>query len=477
MLGLSTFVLFEATCRLAGWGGQSVPANAFAEFNKNRRLFTLSDDGSNFQIAEERRLYFAKENFPAQKSTGTFRVFVLGGSTVQGRPFSIPTSFGTFLKLGLQHADPETNWEVVNCGGISYGSYRLLPIFTECLNYEPDLFIFCGGHNEFLECVTYGEVIATSPALRQTQSWLDKSHGVRLLRNALPTKPGEFEDNHTARSLLPEEVDAILDHQGGLKAYTRAALRRKTIESQFGHNLKQMVNISNEHQVPIVLMTPPSNLADCPPFKSEFSEATDDAKRKKIADNLKAAADFQSNNLTESIRVLEATTKLDPEFAFTWYQLGRSYSLAGQNMKAETAFIRARDEDICPLRMTSNLADSLQRVADENDIPHVDLNEFFATQNRDGIVGDDSLIDHVHPSFRGNQQIAFELIERLRDQFSIAKPTGWKPVAQETFDNHLQSLEDMYFLRGRQTLGNLRAWASGRADGPPLQLQTTQTKK
>ena len=42
-------------------------------------------------------------------------------------------------------------WQVVNCGGVSYASYRLTPILEEVLTYQPDLMIVCTGHNEFLE--------------------------------------------------------------------------------------------------------------------------------------------------------------------------------------------------------------------------------------------------------------------------------------------------------------------------------------
>ena len=88
--------------------------------------------------------------------------YCLGGSTVQGRPYAIETSFTTWLELNLRTADPRYQWEVVNCGGVSYASYRLVPILRELLAYEPDLFIICTGHNEFLEDRTYASVKARS---------------------------------------------------------------------------------------------------------------------------------------------------------------------------------------------------------------------------------------------------------------------------------------------------------------------------
>ena len=99
----------------------------------------------------------AEEN--ANKSRDEFRIFCLGGSTVQGRPYANETSFTTWLELSLQAADPRRQWQVVNCGGVSYASYRLLPIMKETLQYEPDLYIIYTGQNEFLEERTYGEIV------------------------------------------------------------------------------------------------------------------------------------------------------------------------------------------------------------------------------------------------------------------------------------------------------------------------------
>ena len=48
---------------------------------------------------------------------------------------------------------------MINCGGVSYASYRLGPILDEVLGYEPDLIMLYTGHNEFLEARTYPRLI------------------------------------------------------------------------------------------------------------------------------------------------------------------------------------------------------------------------------------------------------------------------------------------------------------------------------
>lgn len=465
LLGFSIFGIIEATCRLAGWGA-TAPVSTYEEFHAARPLFRLNPEASEYRIAQERRLYFAEESFPAVKSPNVRRIFLLGGSTVQGRPFSIPTSFGTFLKIALKHADPDTEWQVINCGGISYASYRLLPIIRECINYQPDLFIVCTGHNEFLECVTYGEVISASLTLRLAHSWLNASHSIRLVRSMVQPNENGTPGDAAPANILPEEVDAMLDHQGGLEIYTRHALGKDNIASQFGLNLQQMADLCRTHDVPLVFVSPASNLGDCPPFKSQFSDTIDTETKRHLTEQLQQAAERQKDDLPRSIQLLKTITEQDPAFAFSWYQLGRSLRMANRTEDAKAAFVRARDEDVCPLRMTSALEKELLRVAIENDVPFVSLQHVMEHRCRDGIVDSSVLVDHVHPSFRSNQQIALELIKQL----TLNTRQEWLAAAEADFDTHLQSLDDFYFLSGQRTLQSLQAWAAGRGDGPPLEL-------
>jgi len=469
LLGLSIFPLFEATCRIAGWGAETTTVDAWQQFAGTRPLFQRTPDGSNYRIAANRREFFADDSFPVHKSADTRRIFVFGGSTVQGRPFSLSTSFTTFLQLGLTHAVPDTQWEVVNCGGISYASYRLLPIMQECLAYDPDLFVVCTGHNEYLECITYAKTVKTTSAVNHGRRWLESLHSFRLLRQTLHNDTERPEPQPaTSPALLPEEVDAILDHQGGLDHFTRSTLHRSEIASEFGRNLQRMVELSKSASVPLIMMSPPVNLRDCPPFKSEFSDDTTLVHQKQVTADLKAASDQIATNVAQSIALLEHATTLDAQFAFSWYQLGQAYLQAKRFDRAKVAFQRAIDEDVCPLRMTSELQQAMQQVVQQNDVPFLNVQQLMEPDSRLGIVGEFVLADHIHPSFGSHQRIALELANHVGTILKLPATQGWQPFAQKTFDEHLQSLDDLYFLRGRRTLANLKAWTQGRADGPPL---------
>ena len=156
LVGCLPLLLAELGCRLLGFSGAAADSDPFVGFVGSRPLFQLSGDGQRYQISPSRLQFFQPADFPAVKPANTSRIFVLGGSTVQGHPFSTQTAFPRLLELTLQRLDPARRWEVINCGGVSYASYRLLPVLQECLQYQPDIVIFCEGQNEFLEDVTYG---------------------------------------------------------------------------------------------------------------------------------------------------------------------------------------------------------------------------------------------------------------------------------------------------------------------------------
>ncbi|MEO2018383.1 MAG: hypothetical protein ABGZ53_28870 [Fuerstiella sp.] len=478
LLGLAVLPLFEMTCRIAGWGADRLTNDAFAEFAAVRPLFRLGDSGERYHVAEDRRSFFAEDSFAAQKPPNEFRIFVFGGSTVQGRPYSVPTAFGTFLEIGLKHAVPSKRWKVVNCGGVSYASYRLLPIMQECLSYEPDLYIVCTGHNEFLECITYAKVISAAPIVSETYRRLHGWNSFRLLQNAMggaaASDAGADRQYHDA--VLAEEVDALLDHQGGLEAYSRATLHADQVVETFGHNLQRMIDKSRYADVPLLFMCPPSNLQNCPPFKSEFSSQSDDHTRRQIAIDLKTAGQLQATDMQAAIALLEQMAAVDDRFAFSWYQLGQACMLGDRIDEAITAFQRASDEDVCPLRMTSGLRNMMTSVARDNQVPLLDIHQLLQQTARRNIVGDSVLVDHIHPSFRSNQKIALAVIDRLRSLNLIsAEQEEWKTSAQKDFDDHLQSLDNLYFLHGQRTLKSLEGWAQGRGDGPPLALSDDGT--
>jgi hypothetical protein len=174
----------------------------------------------------------------------------------------------------------------------------------------------------------------------------------------------------------------------------------------------------------------------------------------------------------EAIRTARAATTMDPRFALSWYELGQLQMSARHFDNAEVSFRRARDEDVCPLRMTTPLENAMSDIGADDALLYLDAHALLRSKCRNGIVGENVLIDHVHPSFAGHQEIAIAIVDRLIDaEFVSDLDDHWKENARSAYKDHLQQLDDSYFLRGRRTLKNLQLWAAGRSGGPPLPAQ------
>ncbi len=475
LLPFLLLTLAELVCSFAGWGTAAISEDPFVEFSEIRPLFEQSPDRQTWHTSPNRRKYFREDSFSVSKPADEFRIFVLGGSTVQGNPFSIETSFPSYLQIALENADPGHPWKVVNCGGVSYASYRLVPIMQECLAYEPDLFVFCEGHNEFLEDVSYASVREIPHVLSATFGLLNQLRTFRLLRSRVLrlTAPDVLSENAESptevRPILPADVDTLLDHEGGLAAYHRDDDHSSAVVSHFRSNLQRMADLCHQHHVPLLMILPPSNLSDCPPFKPEFSASLSESDRGHIAELLKLARQIAAGRPAEAISMAEQATRIDPRYALAWYELGHLQLAARDFRAAEQSFRQARDEDTCPLRMTTSLEAAMQDVVQDNRLPFLNAHELLRANTTNGIVGDNVLVDHVHPSFRGHEDIAIAIADwMLSAQFASSLNPDWNQATREECRQRLQSLDNLYFLRGQRHLENLKLWAAGRSGGPPL---------
>ncbi len=136
VLGFLPIAICEAGLRLFSVY-PPINYDPFLDLSGTAPLFVKSDDV--WTIPIERQRLFAEASFANVKSPKTRRVFCIGGSTTQGEPYKPPTAFPKWVEINLTLAAPYWDWEVVNCGGLSYASYRMLPIVNEILEHDADL--------------------------------------------------------------------------------------------------------------------------------------------------------------------------------------------------------------------------------------------------------------------------------------------------------------------------------------------------
>lgn len=480
LFSLVTAVAFfgglELVLALVGVRPLGEQEDPFVGFSGYSPVFVEQTDGSGrsfLQTAPNKRPWFNDQRFLRDKSADTFRIFTLGGSTTYGRPYDDATSFSGWLRTFLPLADTSRRWEVVNVGGISYASYRVARVMQELCGYSPDLFVVYCGHNEFLERRTYPQLTATPGWLRNLGGLLSHTRLFTVLRRAVRTRPGSRARDDRSRTVLPEEVHTLLDSAVGLEAYKRDDALRRQVVQHFRLNLRRMVSMARSVGAKIVFITPASNLRDCSPFKSQHRDglSLSDARR---CDQLVAQAQktLASGQVDQAVTLARQAVSLDDRYAAAWFELGRALWAAGRYDEARQAFVRARDEDVCPLRAPTELVQAVREVATQTKAPLVDFVAFVQERSDHGVPGSDWFLDHVHPTVEGHRQLALLLVKKLSELGTVRLGSGWteQAVARAT-ELVLRTLNPRKQAAALRNLSKVLSWAGKRDEADRLALQ------
>jgi len=479
-IGLLPIALIELGLRFAGvaadqpvltqvdsqlGGLNAIDTDPLLDLHALRPLFVLSADGTRMEIAAERMNFFCPASFPVEKGASTLRVFALGGSTTQGQPYRTETLLAHWLPLRLRAAAPHREIEVVNCGVISYASYRVTAILQEVLGYSPDLILLYTGHNEFLEARTYELQQRVPRWLAGPLSIVNRLRISRVVAYA-------FTDNQPMhRTAMTGEVDTLLDHADGLEAYTRDLDWSDGVQAHFESKLAEMVDACRAASVPLVLCVPASDLVNTPPFKSTPDPSLSVELQKQVDLWLR---DAESESALREMRINAAKSILsvDPDHAMANYVLGRfdfesaMYEGAKQNAPDMLRhLIAARDRDVCPLRATTRIETAVRNYRDKQNIVFVDtpsiLDQKNAREQRipDGIADPRWFVDHVHPTIEGHQAIATAIYQQLVNNDWITPVDNADEVYAQRVVAHLKTLGEEYFGRAEQRLDGVKRWS------------------
>lgn len=463
LLGLAPFVILELVLRAAGVGIPQKYDDPFVGFSDIHPLFALNAPADRYEIPRSRQTHFRPESFPATKPDREFRIFVLGGSTVQGRPYAIETSFTTWLELGLQAAEPARTWDVINCGGVSYASYRLAPILDEVLQHQPNLIVLCIGQNEFLEDRSYDRIQSRHTFAAEPLRKAARLRTFTLARAGYLWCRGEPADGLPAdRPLLGPEADTRLDWQGGMALFHRDPDWQKDVIAHYQFNLQRMIDRCATAGVPLIMVTPVSNL-EWPPFKSEPRANLTAAEQSEFAALTRRAAELFRTDLAGALELLRAAEQIDGHNARLQYDIGMTLRSLQRREEARAALTRAKDADVCPLRMLEPMRRIYREIARASAIPLVDAEAEIAARCSSGYPDNEWLLDHVHPTIEGHQLIGDLLAQKLAELQVVQLPADWEARRAEAYRRQLQSLDPLYFQKGLQRLENEQGWAHGRS--------------
>jgi Flp pilus assembly protein TadD len=474
-LAVVALAVLEGALRLAGVGRGALYDDPFVGFAPGSDLFEpqrLPDGTPVWATRPEKLAFFNEQRFLAEKPADGYRVFTLGGSTTYGSPYDDHVSFGRWLERYLAAADPSRRWEVVNAGAQSYASYRVALLMQELVRYQPDLFVVYTGHNEFLEERSYAHIEGQNPLLKRARMTLARFRFAALARQAWQRASGGTEpDGEPGRGdaadepTLAPEVAARLDGWTGLDLYERDDELALGVVAHFEESLARMVDVARDHGAAIVFVEPVENLKDFSPFKSQPTDGLAAAVRDQAAALAAAGrARLAAGDAAAALAALDEAARLDPRNAELHFRRGRALFALGRFAEARVAFVTAKDEDVAPLRATEPIHAAIRRVAAERDVPLIDLPGLLHAESRrlrgHDLVGDEVMLDHVHPDVPVHDLVARQLLEHLVDA-GIARPApGWSEAGRQAlYDGVVGALDREDYARRDLSLAKVLGWA------------------
>ena len=412
------------------------PFVGFAE-NVPQFVEATGPDGSIIlKTANNKRGLFNYQEFPRKKSSDTYRIFCMGGSTTYGRPYGDRVSFCGWLREYLNAADVTRNWEVINAGGISFASYRVARLMNELKHYQPDLFIVYSGQNEFLEERSYGTLANLPPWLINLNATLSGTRIYTVMKDLIEAVQSDSLKQSQAQYRLNGEVDEILNSTVGPESYHRDDDLKRQVTTHYHLNLMRMVKIARSAGAGMILVQPAINIKDMSPFKSEHREDLgEQAQRDWEVFFQRATGLYEAGDFSEALNTYRQALEIDDRYADLHYRVGKSHFELQQYDKAEQAFRRAVEEDIAPLRILASMQQTVEQVAAAENVPLIDfpgiIRAAYLTHHDHTIIGKEYFPDHVHSNMEGYRLLGLALFDELVDQGVATYDDTWNEARIE----------------------------------------------
>ena len=336
------------------------------------------------------------ERFPVQKAPGTLRIFVLGESTTAGYPYMHNGSFHRWLLYRLLHTFPDRNIEMINVSLTAVNSYTVLGFGQQVLDYQPDAVLIYAGHNEYYGALGIGSTsrIAGSQSIIRSVLWLRHFHIVQLMQAVIRSVGSLFsgKTTDTRENLMQRMAEEQTIPYRSAPYY--AGIR------QFHDNMDALCRLFRDRKVPVFLSTLVSNEKDQPPLISADG-----------GDSMTAAYQFRE---------------------------GDSAYKAGQYGLAKAAYGRASEYDLLRFRAPDTLNDIIRQLCRtySEEVHLVDTRSLFEAHSPHGILGRETLLEHVHPNLYGYALLS-DAFYRSMKTAGLLSPSA----AQEmTLDSLLQRM-------------------------------------
>jgi hypothetical protein len=393
----------EGVLRLAGWGGYPDFLRIAGRLPSGASVALVEPAASKpYFFANPTRPGYAEEtNFLMPKPAGTVRVFLVGESAAKGYPQPRNLSMQSFLQAMLGDVWPDRKVEVISLGTTAVASFPLVYLVRDAVRYEPDLFVFYVGNNEFFGAYGVASINSVGTLPTWALPWMRGLRGLAVVQAVEGLIRGKADESRTLMEQMVAQT--VIPPDSPLRD---AAARN--LEAHLGRMLDTVAAAG----VPAVVCTTAANEAGLAPL------GTGDAAAARFAEATRLAA-------------------------------------AGDRAAARGAFHEARDLDTIPWRPVAATEAAIRRAAETRDVVFCDVAEVFRGLSPAGATGWDLLDDHVHLTLRGQAEVARAVVGTLAalpaavrvEPASAAALPDWKAYAERLGTNEWDDYRVNHTLR------------------------------
>jgi len=369
MLPFLFLMLLEGALRIFQYGAvyeQWIPL-------KDKQLALNPDIARRYFYQTKSTPYANKAIFDRVKGENSFRVFVMGGSSAAGYPFTPGGSFAKYIEKNLEILLPGKKIEVVNTSMSAINSYTLADLLPGIIEQQPDAVLIYAGHNEYYGALGVGssESIGKSRWIVKSVLYMQDFRTFQLMRNIINSVRSLFSGDKKASGTLMAKM------VGDQKILFKSDVYQEGIE-QFRGNLDEMLAQLKQSGVPVIIGTLASNLKDQKPFIS-----------------------FGNSDIPAAAEV---------------YDQAISKYNSGNFRAADSLFRLAKDLDALKFRAPEEINSTIISLAAKFGYPVVNIDSVFSSISPNGIIGDNLMTDHLHPTINGYQIIGKAFMDEMITQ-------------------------------------------------------------
>lgn len=373
LLPIFSLIIFELSLRIFNYG-----KNNREWISINDKFEILNPDISYRYFDNIKNIPFSTESFLLkEKPSNSIRVIALGASSAAGFPFQNSGSFTKYIRKALEFEYPDKRIEVANLSMAAINSYTIRDILPSVVEKNPDAILIYLGHNEYYGAMGAASdgIFGSSRFIKITKLKLLKYKTYEFLTNVIsfitklfikPTNSNETLMANVAKNKMVEYNSEI--YFNGL--------------NQFEENLKDILEMCTSNNIPVIIATVVSNLKDLKPFIS-----IEDKESQSAEIFFKQANDYLNNNNIN---------------------------------RADSLFRLAKDFDALRFRAPEKINEIIKKLSNKKNIFLVNIDSLLNFESDGGIIGNDYMVDHLHPNLTGYQKIGKYFYQTLKERKVLA---------------------------------------------------------